>query len=304
MSFDQLVEQHHKVTFAAELNLALSYNGSKFRPFVTEQTCAGEATTAAELIGDIEYMRGTGRRRTNIENVPARVRRWLVYRGPIETGQYLDKEDKFRQAMDASSALMQRHVGAVRKGIDDTILGVDQNGQIDAGGVLGPVLEGKEHTTAPKSLPSKHLTVHGGAGLTIAKLRKARKQLGLDENDMAVVQPVMAITTSQHDDLLGIVETASASLNMLEQPHIVEGKVKRLMGFNFVESNRLPHDGTSRSCPVWLKDKVVLGVYEDVKGDMWNDTSARNTPYMHVECTMDATRTEDEGVHVIECVES
>ncbi|MDF2235373.1 phage capsid protein [Albimonas sp. CAU 1670] len=305
MSFDQLVEAHHKTTFAATFELALQQNGSKLRPFVAEQPCSGEGATAADLIGEINYQRGTGRRRSNIENVPGRTRRWHVFPDPIETGQYLDSVDKFRMIEDPSSKLMMAHTQAIGRGIDDTILGINPDGTLYQGGILGKIAEGKTPGAATKALPAAQTTVHDGAGLTIAKLRAARKRLGLDENDLDRVTPTMAITTNQHDDLLGIVENASSNLNMLEQPHIVNGKVTRLMGFQFVEINRLPTLAAGiRSCPVWIKDMVELGVWQDVKPDMWNDTHARNTPYCHVDAYMDCVRIQDAGVHVVECQES
>lgn len=303
MPFDQRVEAHHKTTFAANFELVTQRMGSKLRPYVTEQPCSGEGATAADLVGEISYRRGTGRRRSNIENVPDRTRRWLVFPDPIETGQYLDSVDKFRMIDDPQSKLYEAHNIAIKRGVDDIILGLDEKGKIVDGGILGTATQGKR-PTGKVSLGAAYKTVHGGNGLTIGKLRAARKKLGLDENDLDVYRPCMAITTTQHDDLLGIVENASANLNMLEQPHIVDGKVTRLMGFDFVEMNGLPKDGTTRSCPVWLKHKIVLGIWQDVKPDIWNDTHARNTPYMHVDAYMDCVRIEDNGVHVIECTEA
>ncbi|SFI60751.1 phage capsid protein [Albimonas pacifica] len=305
MPFDQLVEAHHRTTFKATFELALQQNGSKLRPHVGETACSGEGATAADIIGKVDYQRGSGRRRSNIENVPGRTRRWHVFPDPLETGQYLDSVDKFRMIEDPTSKLMMAHTAAIGRGIDDIILGINPDGTLYQGGILGPISEGKQPGSGTKALPSAQVTVHGGTGLTIEKLRKARKRLGLDENDLDRVTPIMAITMNQDDDLLGIVESASANLNMLEQPHIVDGKVTRLMGFQFVRINRLPKLQTNvRSCPVWIKDMVELGVWQDVKPDMWNDTHARNTPYMHADAWMDCVRIQDEGVHVAECTES
>lgn len=303
MPLDTRVEQHHRLLFTENFMLATQQRGSKLRPFVTEQPCSGEGAVAADIIGEISYRRGTGRQRNNIENVPENNRRWLVYRDPIETGQYLDTVDKFRQINRPDSRLMEAHVAAIRRGVDDTILGLDEDGKVGEGGILGKITEGKRPGGAGIGLPAEYRTLHNSTGLTIGKLRAARKKLGLSENDLEFVTPVMAITTNQHDDLLGIVESASANLNMLEQPHIVEGKVRRLLGFNFVEINRLPKTNSTRHCPVWLRDKIVLGVWQDITPAMWNDTHAKNTPYIHVEAYMDCTRTEDSGVHVIECNE-
>lgn len=304
MPYDAQVEDHHKLTFRDNFMMVTQRMGSKLRPYVSEMPCTGEGATAADLIGEVTYRRGDSRGRTNVENVPARTRRWLVYRDPIETGQYLDSVDKFRMIDDPTSRLYETHTLAIKRGVDDTILGLDVDGTISSGGIFGAVAEGKRPGDGTATLAAQHTTVHGSAGLTVAKLRAARKRLGLDENDLDIYRPCMAITTSQHDDLLGIVEGASSNLNMLEQPQIVDGKVTRLMGFDFVEMNRLPLSGTTRSCPAWLKKDVMLGVWQDVNPQMWNDTHAKNTPYMHVDAYMDATRIEDKGIHVVECTES
>ncbi|MEC9435158.1 MAG: phage capsid protein [Pseudomonadota bacterium] len=303
MSFDQLVEAHHQLGMSNAVELALQRLGPKLRPYVTEKPCIGEAVPASDLLGTVKARRGQGRRRSNIENPVPKTRRWLEYRDPIETGQYLDKEDKFRSAMEPQSEIIQAHANAIGRAIDDLILGLDDDGNLSVGGILGSAVEGKR-LSSTSTLGAEFKTVHGGTGLSIAKLRKARKKLGLSENDLALYTPVCAITTTQMDDLLGIVETASANLNMLEQPHIVDGKVKRLLGFDFVEHNGLYKTGTTRCCPVWLKNNIVLGVWQDVQTRAWNDTAARNTPYVHIDAYMDCVRKQDAGVHVIECTEA
>lgn len=303
MPKDILVQDHNKLTFDANIQLATQRHGPKLRRYVTEKPCTGEGAVAANLIMPIKAIRDSGRRRSNIETTAERKRRWLIYRDPIAAGDYIDNEDVFRQSGEPASELVENAAKAIGRGIDDCILGIE-DGVVGEGGILGAVVEGKRPGGAGIALPNGNTTVHGGTGLTIAKLRKARKALGLAEVDLDRVTPVMAITQNQDDDLLGIVETGTADLNQLEQPQLRDGKVTRLMGFEFVHINGLPKSGTTRSCPVWVPSAIVLGVWRDVKADMWNDTSARNTPYWHVDAYMDCTRKEDVGVHVIECTES
>lgn len=303
MPKDILVQDHNKLTFDANIQLATQRHGPKLRRYVTEKMCTGEGATAANLIMPIVAVRDSGRRRSNIETTAERKRRWLIYRDPIAAGDYIDNEDVFRQSGEPASELVENAAKAIGRGIDDCILGIE-GGVVGEGGILGAVVEGKRPGGAGVALPGGNITVHGGTGLTIAKLRKARKALGLAEVDLDRVTPVMAITQNQDDDLLGIVETGTADLNQLEQPQLRDGKVTRLMGFEFVHINGLPKASTTRSCPVWVPSSIVLGVWRDVKADMWNDTSARNTPYWHVDAYMDCTRKEDVGVHVIECTES
>lgn len=302
MPKDILVEAHHKLAFDSAVRLALQRNGSKLRAYVTEKPCTGEGAVAANTIGPITAVRRSGRRRSNVQTTAERARRWLVYRDPLEVGDYIDSEDVFRQSGEPTSELIDNGTRAIGRGIDDTILGVE-GGLITEGGIFGTVVTGKR-PGAQLALPTGNVIVHGGTGLTIAKLRRARRALGLSEVDLDRVTPVMAITTNQDDDLLGIVETGTADLNQLEQPQLRDGKVTRLMGFEFVHTNGLPKNASGqRWCPVWVPEAIKLGVWQDVKTRLWNDSSADNTPYWKIDVFMDCARVEDAMVQVVECVE-
>lgn len=305
MPKDLLVEQHHKLQFEANVQLATQRLGSKLRPYVTEKPCSGEGAVAANTILPIKAIRDTGRRRSNIEITAERKRRWLIYRDPIAVGDYVDAEDTFRQMGEPTSELIRNGAMAIGRGIDECIMGV-QDGVVGEGGILGSVVEGKRPGAAGVALPNGNIVPEAGtAGLTIAKLRAVRKAMGLAEVDLDRVTPVMAITMAQDDDLLGIVETGTADLNQLEQPQLRDGKVTRLMGFEFVHFNGLPVDAAGkRLCPVWIPETIVLGVWKDVSTGLWNDTSARNTPYWHIDAYMDCARKEDVGVRVVTCAEA
>lgn len=304
MPKDILVEAHHKLSFEANVQLATQRFGSKLRKYVTERPCTGEGAVAANLIDPIDYVDDGGRRRSNITTTANRRRRWLIYRDPIAVGDYIDNEDVFRQTGEPTSELIKNGTMAIGRGLDNRILGMNRDGTIGEGGILGPIVEGKRPGGAGVALPGGNTIVHGGTGLSISKLRAARKGLGLAEVDLDRVTPVMAITQNQDDDLLGIVETGTADLNQFEQPQLRDGKVTRLMGFEFVHINGLPKVATVRSCPIWIPETIILGVWQDVRTGMWNDTSARNTPYWHIDVYADCTRKEDVGVRVIECVEN
>jgi len=302
MAFDTRVEASHQLGLSDAVSMALQQFGSKLRQYVTEKPASGEAIPASDLISPVNYQRGSGRRRSNIENPAARERRWLEYKDPIETGQYLDKEDVFRSAMNPTSELIATHTAAIGRGIDDIILGLDINGTVTDGGILGRVMTGKR-LSGSSVLPAANTVVHGSAGLTLAKLRAVRKALALAENDMDRAMPVMAIGAEQADDLIGLASATASSLNPFELQQLESGKITQLMGFKFVEIQRLPLSGTTRTCPVWLPEMVMLGVWQDVVSGMWNDTAARNTPYMNIDCYMDCARKQDGGVFAIECTE-
>ncbi len=302
MADDLLIQQSFRLTYQDTISLVVQQIRSKLRPFVSEKTISGKATAASDLAGKVKARRRGTKDRSNFENDVSMHRRWLVFRDEIESGQYIDEEDVLRRVNNAQGELMQTHVAAVQRELDDIILGLDSDGSIDIGGILGTVVEGEApSTTVP--FPTSQTIAAGGAGLTMSKLKDVREGFALADYDLDMEEPVMAISPKQMTDLLGIVEAAGSSINLADQAQLVDGKVARFMRMNFIEINRLPKDGSTRTTAAWMPSNVVLGVHSEIKGDIWNDGHAGNTPYMSVDGRFDATRKEDSGVIAIECTE-
>jgi hypothetical protein len=77
------------------------------------------------------------------------------------------------------------------------------------------------------------------------------------------------------------------------------------MGVNWIMTNRVPKNANGkRLVAVWSKMNIIGGEYEGINGDMWNDTSADNTPYARVRANVDAVRAQDAGVVIIPCTET
>jgi len=314
MSYRQLVEPHHKLTFRNNIKMTAQQMSNPLRAAVTTVTCTGEAQDMADLINEIDYLRGEDYGRRNPENPPKRSRRWLVRPGVIESGQYITKEEKFDQSQDPSSQLITAHLKAVERGVFDTILGIEKapNGEyrLYGGGILGPVYEGKTPTSTV-SLPAANYIASdfdvGGThtGLTTGKLRGATEGMELEDFGLETDEEVYGlITPKQKTDLINLAIETKTSLNPFEVENIREGKPGKLLGINWLFTNRLPKDPNGyRLCPIWLKSEIVCGFWQDVEGDMWNDTAAKNLPYAHVDCYPAAGRVQDGGVRVIRCAE-
>jgi hypothetical protein len=279
------------------------------REAVTEAPCSGEAHSVADLVGAVDAQESDGRDRRNIENVPKNSRRWVVFPTQTESGQYIDKVEKLQKAMDPTSVYVRTHTLAVQRGIGDKILGVEKQPdgtfKIRAGGILGTATDGKAPGSATVALPSGNIIAAGGTGLTLAKLKTSKEKLALrefgleDEDEM-----YCAISPKQVTDLLDLADGDGTSLNAFQQLQLMNGKPTSLLGYTWIVTNRLPLDTNGdRMCPVWSRRNIVAGIWQDVEGAMWNDTSAKNTPYAHVGAFVDVVRAEDGGVEVITCVE-
>lgn len=316
MSFTQLVEAHHKLTYSDNVAMVAQQMQNRLRPAVTIVPATGEAKSVADLIGAKEYIRGEDRGRRNPENPAARSRRWLIRPTVIEDGEYIDTIDKFDLALDPTSQVMRNSVVAVERGVFDTILGIARNNNgtfsIAGSGILGSATSGKRPDTAT-ALPSGNFIDHdydpsssGLTGLTLDKLRKVKLDLnkaefGMEDDDALFA----AITPTQVDDLIAIAAATNQSLNAFAVEQLRTGQPTQLMGINWIATNRLPVDSSGyRLCPVWSKKNVVVGMWQDVRGDMWNDTAAKNLPYIYTSAYVDAVRVEDGGVRVIRCEEA
>lgn len=314
MSYQQTVEPHHRETYADNIRMVAQQKQAPIRNAVTEVSCSGEAHSIADLVNAIEYLEAEDYSRTNPENVPGRDRGWLVRPTAIESGQYITKEEKFDQAMDPTSQLIQAHITAMTRGVQDRILGVrkknDGTFEISGGGIMGQAVRGT--TKAASNLPSgNYIAVDADnpgtpSGLGSEKLRAATEAMELEDFGLETEEEVYcALGPKQKTDLINLALATGTSLNPFEVDNIRAGRPTQLLGINWFFTNRLPKDSSGyRLNPIWTKSNIVLGIWQDVQGDMWNDTNAKNLPYVYTDAYMAAGRVEDGGVRVIRNLEA
>lgn len=306
MGLEQKVEPHHVLSYGNNVAMVAQQLQNALRGSVTEVMCKGEAHAAADMIGALEYIESAGRERSNVENVPQNDRRWLVFPTEIKSGQYIDREDQFQLIYDPTGPLVRTHTAAINRGIQDRILGVKKQGTsfvVSGSGILGGANAGKRPGTVT-TLPAGNVIAHAGAGMNLAKLIKVKEVLGTADFGIEDDDPMScAITPFQVSNLLDIAAQTQTNLNAFQLEQLRSGKPTSLMGITWIVTNRLPKVGNVRSCPVWTKRNVVLGIWQDVSGTAYNDTHADNLPYVKVSARVDCVRIQDAGVRVIECQE-
>ncbi|MGR3456078.1 phage capsid protein [Pseudooceanicola sp.] len=315
MSYQQTVEPHHRLTYQNNVTLVAQQMQNPLRAAVIIKPASGEAQDIADLIEDVEYEDGEDYSMRNPQNVPNRARRWLVRPTVVQSGQIITKEEKFDQSQDPTSALVRTHTLAVERGVFDRILGVKKVGgeiMIAGGGILGASIEGKTPATTVQLPSGNYIAVTVGdpdtnpTGLNAPKLRAATEAMELEEFGLETEEQVYGlITPKQKTDLINLALETKTSLNPFDVENIREGKPGRLLGINWIFTNRLPKDANGyRLCPVWTRSNIVCGMWQDIKSDLWNDTSKRNLPQCLVDAYPTAGRVQDSAVRVIRCAES
>jgi hypothetical protein len=305
------VEQHHKLQYAASVEMVAQQLKNPLLPAVTIVPASGEAQSVRDLVGKVDYVRGTARNRSNTENPVSGSRRWVVYdpTNEIKSGQYIETEDKFRTATDPTSVFVKAHTGAVTRGQMDQLLGIEKVGAdftVTRGGIYGLAREGKTPNSVGTALPAGQYLPDDANGLTLDKLIEAVELLQLADfgidNDL---DPLFGlITPRQKSDLLRIAAATNANLNAFDVKQLESGKPTMLMGVNWIMTNRVPRSATGkRMIAIWSKANIIGGEWEPINGKMWNDTHADDLPYVRVRTNLDAVRGEDAGVVVIPCTE-
>lgn len=285
---------HFSTQFATNIQLLLQQRPSKLEPYVTKGFHKGEAASPVDQLGAVEMQEVTSRfapmGRVDVGND----RRW-VYPHDFDLPQLIDTFDLLRTVTDPKSLYVQNAISASNRTKDTTILN----------GVLGDNKTGKAGATVTPFRSANQIAVNYGAasntGLTVPKLRQAKKLLMEQEVDVETEKLVCVVTAAQHDNLLA--EAQIISLDFNDRPVLMEGKITRFLGFDFVHSERVPVDSNGyRRVPVWAKSAVYLGLWNDVETSISTRNDLQGEPWqVYAKMSLGATRLEEKKVVEIKC---
>jgi hypothetical protein len=302
------LEPHFRLTYQNNVAMVAQQMKNPLMDLVTRVQGSGEMMSAADFLGASQYQRATERARDNVDNRATAFRRWLTRTAEIEDGCIIDVEDQLDMTQDPTSRLVQYFTASVVRGTMDIITGTTfdaSNGiyTVTDGGIYGNAIEGKRGGTTV-ALPGSQMLAVGGTGMTLDKLRQAKLALNQAEFGMEQDDKLFClISPKQADDLIAIAAASGTALNAFNIMQLVEGKPTSLMGITWIVSNRVPKDSTGNwLCAVWSKNNIVWGVWEDIQGDVWRDTSKKNKPVVRVWARSDCVRLQDKGVIIIPCI--
>lgn len=287
---------HYAQQFATNIELLLQQKDSRLRSLVTQGSYIGEQASPVDQFDSIEMQSVTGRFEAMGRVDADTDRRWVL---PLDFDlpQLIDSFDKLRLLTDPSSIYVQNAVAAAKRKMDDVI--------IDA--MFGTAKTGKSGSTSTTFPSGQQVLVNEGAsgntGLTVAKLRAARKLLRAAEVDLDMDPITVVVTAVQEDNLLA--EAQVISLDYNDKPVLVDGKLKSFLGMNFVHSERLDVDGSSyRRVPVFAKSGMHLGIWNDMRTDISQRKDLKGLPWQsYVYMTIGATRLEEQKIVEIKCAE-
>ena len=275
--------------YTTNVSLLLQQRGSKLRDAVTVGSYTGKAAKAVEQIGAVTAQARTSRHAdTPLISTPHDAR-W-VFPTDYEWADMIDDQDKLRMLIDPTSPYAVNGAYALGRAMDDLIITA----------ALGTSMTGENGSTSTSFATATQQIAVGGTGLTIAKLRQARRILMANEVDVAMDPLYIAVTATQLDELLGTTEVTSSDYNTVKT--LVSGDIDTFLGFKFIQCERLGTDGSGdRRCIAWAKSGMHLGMWNDITTKISERADKSYATQVYVKGTFGATRTEEEKVVEIIC---
>lgn len=292
--------------YATNIQLLLQQKGSKLRDKVTVGSYVGKAASPVEQVGTVAMQPVTSRF-APMGRVDAPTDRRWVYPSDFDLPQLIDQFDKLRLLVDPASSYVQNAVYAAGRQMDDLII-ASFFGDAKTGETGGTTTQ--FGTTLTTSNGRNVAVAHGAAaatGLTVAKLREAKKRLMASFVDIDSDPICAVVTAAQHDNLLAEAQVISTDFN--ERPVLVDGKVTRFLGIDIVHCERLVTGtddaaGTSRAIPIFARSGMHLAMWNDLTTDITQRKDLQGLPWQaYVYMTAGATRLEENKVVRVWCRE-
>jgi hypothetical protein len=205
----------------------------------------------------------------------------------------IDNPDRVKMAKDPTSPTMKQLTAAMNRQKDDVIISA----------ALGNAYSVSSADAASTvALPSGQAIANGGTDLTLAKLLQAKKILLSNDVDPGEEPMYVVVGPDQLEALLSVTTNTSVDFNSVRA--LMNAELDTWCGFKFIISTRLAKTGNIRSCFAWAKSGIGLAMNGTPNIRISERSDKNYSTQCFVECSLGATRIEDEKVVKIDCDES
>lgn len=240
---------------------------------------------AATVISDLDHSRRVG-------FLTSYIRTYMI-----------DDEDKVRMLADPTSSYMQEMAGEFNRTVD--------------GHLIKQFLENAntgETGSGTQALPSDQVIAHGGVGLTLAKLKQARRILDSNDVDTDREDLFVAVNAQGQEDLM--TDTGVVSIDNVNFKTNESGRIEtRLAGFQVIMINKAINDyagtgtggaaaSSNRPAIAFARSAMHLGLGKDIELNVREMTGNNLQTGLFLKGTFGAVRAHDEKVVDIRFQES
>ena len=272
--------------YRANVELLLQQKDSRLANAVMNQSFVGKAASVVEQFGSATAQQRTSRHADTPLLDLSQDKRW-VFPSDYEWASLIDNQDRLRAIVELTSPYAMAGAAAMNRVKDDVILTA----------IFGTNYTGENGTSTESfgTLGSGTYDVGVNVGgtssaLNVAKLQNAIRIL-MTANKGELMEPVYgAISSYEHDSLLKEIQVVNKDYG--SSAVLVDGKVKRFMGVDFILTERLTITSGNRLVPIWLKSGMCLGMWDGVKAEIGPRADKGYATQVYLAMTLGATRTQ------------
>lgn len=273
--------------FKANVIHLAQQRGSRLENTVRKEMVRGSVHNFERIGATADEQKSTRHKTTPTADVPHSRR--SVTLATYHWAEQIDNDDQVRMLINPQSEYAKAAAYAMGRRKDDLIIAA----------ATGNAVDGDGNNVA---FDSNNQIAHGSAGLTLAKMREARKILlssDVDEDNEAMF---LVVSAEELDDMLSDSTITSADYNTVRA--LVDGKLDTFMGFKIIRTQRLATaTGTpnTRSVLAYCQSAIGLAVGEEVKTIISDRPDLSHADQVYMEYTAQAMRLEEEKVVEILC---
>ncbi len=272
--------------YRSNVELLLQQTDSRLAGAVTVGSYVGKAASTVEQFGSATAVQRTSRHADTPLLDLSQDKRW-VFPTDYEWASLIDKQDQLRAIVELTSPYAMAGAAAMNRVKDDIILAA----------IFGTNYTGENGTTTESfgTLGSGTYDVGVNTGGTASALNVAKLQAGIrilmTANKGELNEPVYgAISSYEHDSLLKEMQVVNKDYG--NSAVLVDGKVKRFMGVDFIITERLTITSGNRLVPLWLKSGMHLGMWDEVRAEIGPRADKGYATQVYLAMTLGATRTQ------------
>lgn len=272
--------------YKANVEMLLQQQDSRLRNAVTVGSYVGKAASVVEQFGEATAVERTSRHADTPLLDLSQDKRW-VFPKDYEWASLIDNQDRLRAIIELTSPYAMAGAAAMNRVMDDVILAA----------IFGTNYIGENGTTTESfgTLGSGTYDVGPNVGgtsssINVAKLQNAIRIL-MTANKGELMEPVYgAISSYEHDALLKEMQIVNKDYG--NSAVLVDGKVAKFMGVNFIITERLTITSGNRLIPIWLKSGMHLGMWDGVTAKITERNDKGHATQVYLAMTLGATRTQ------------
>lgn len=272
--------------YKANVELLLQQKDSRLAGAVMTQSFVGKAASVVEQFGEATAVQRTSRHADTPLLDLSQDKRW-VHPADYEWASLIDNQDKLRAIIELTSPYAMAGAAAMNRVKDDVILAA----------IFGTNYTGENGTSSETfgTLGSGTYDVGVNVGgtassINVEKLQNAIRILMTANKGELQEQVFGAISSYEHDALLKQMQIVNKDYG--NSAVLVDGKVSKFMGVDFIITERLTVTSGNRLIPIWLKSGMCLGMWNDVKAEIGPRADKGYATQVYLAMTLGATRTQ------------